>query len=189
MGLAVAVFVVSALALGLGTVAWRLFSRYEIVFTLPVEGDVEIDQPLNVTLEIPLEMTLTEADIDLSRLELPLDTDIFVAGSVELETVIPIATNVKTPMGITLPIKANVPVKVDVPIRQNLHVRERLKLDIDHVHIPVKTKVPVQVDLALRQTFRIATKIDVPIRLRLLLPALRPRAAASEKATQGRDPV
>lgn len=164
----------AALALGL-FVLWLLARRFELVVNIPIDSEVAIAAPVQVAVTVPFETVLTEREIDLTRLEVPLDTDVFIDDVVQLETTMPVATQVATPLGISVPVKADVTLRGSVPIRQTVHVRDRLKLAIDRVQIPIKASVPVQLNVPIEQTFHVRTIVAVPLRLSMLVPLLRRR--------------
>jgi hypothetical protein len=162
--------VLSALAL------WLLSSRFELVVQVPIDSDIAIAGPVHVAVTVPIDLLLTEREIDLTQLEVPLDNDIFIDDMIQLSTTMPVATQVATPLGITVPVNAEVTINGSVPIRQSIRVRDRLKLKLDKLSIPIKASVPVQLTVPLEQTFRVRTIVAVPLRLRMLLPTIRRRS-------------
>lgn len=136
----------------------------------PIESEVRIEEPLNLALVVPIDLVLTEKELDLSHLEIPIDSEVFIDDMIALDIVVPIDSEVETTLGVKVPVKANLPVKMQVPIRQKVRVKDRLTLNLDRFQLALRAEVPVQTQLQLKQTLRVSGMVDVPINQRIQVP-------------------
>jgi hypothetical protein len=147
---------------------------------VPIDTTVAVDEEIAVDLTVPLDIVLTEREIDLSKLEVTIDTDVFVDDQIVIDTIIPIDSEVTTTLGITVPVKMQVPVKAKIPIRQNVRIRDTIKLGMASVRIPLKMNVPVHASIPFKQELRVVGKVKVPISERIRVPirqTMHPRLA------------
>jgi hypothetical protein len=138
--------------------------------SVPIDSDVLIDQPLDVAMDVPIDTVLSEKELDLNQLEIPIDDDVFIDDAVNVETVLPVNTTVTTTLGVKVPVSANIPIKMRVPIRQKLHVKQRLKLALKKVRVPLHMTVPIRTRIPIRQKFRVKGVISAPVEQTLRVP-------------------
>ena len=119
---------------------------------------------------MPIDTVLTERELDLSHLTVPIDTDMFVDDAIDLDTVLPIDTEITTTLGIKVPVKARIPVKMKIPIHQKIHVRDTLVLGVRKLRVPLKLTLPVRVHVPIDQSFHVRGMIHAPIKQRLRVP-------------------
>jgi hypothetical protein len=136
----------------------------------PIDTHMAVDDVVVVSMRVPVDMVLTERELDLSQLEVPIDTDVFVDDSFLIDTKIPIETEVTTTLGIKVPVKMLVPIKTRIPIKQKVHVRDRMKLGIQRLRVPLHLTVPVEARLPIKQTLHVQGEVSVPIKQRLTVP-------------------
>mgnify|MGYP005816815687 CR=1 FL=1 len=130
---------------------------------VPLDAKVSVD-PIDLTLDVPIDTVLTERELDLSQLSIPIDTDVMVDDVIDVQVVVPLDSEVKTALGITVPVKANLPIKLRVPIRQKIHVRDRIAVRPDKFRVPLRTRVPVKLHVKLTDQLRVHGNVEVPIR-------------------------
>ncbi len=148
----------------------RMEVPIKMTIDVPIDSEIDIDQDLPISMNVPIDIVLTERELDLSKLEIPIDTDIFVEDEIELDMVVPIETEVTTTLGITVPVKMRVPIKTKVPIRQKIHVRDTLKLGMKKLRLPLKMNIPVHAVVPLTQRIRVQGKVRAPIDQRISVP-------------------
>jgi hypothetical protein len=141
----------------------------DFVLAVPVDSEMTIDQPITLALDVPIQTVLTEQELDLNQLEVPIG-DIFIEDYVNVEDVVHIETHVETTLGITVPVKADIPIKARFLIRQNVHVKDPLKLNLDKLQIPIRATIPVEATFPLRQTFRVRGMVEVPVKQSIAVP-------------------
>ncbi|HMJ12981.1 MAG TPA: hypothetical protein VK524_16280 [Polyangiaceae bacterium] len=176
----------------LGAVAIDLNEQVDVPLRMnirvPIDSDVRIEQPLELALDVPIDTVLTEKELDLNQLTIPIDQRVFIDDAIDLDVVVPIDTTVTTTLGVRVPVKANLPVKMRVPIKQALHVRDSLRLKLKDVRVPLKMVVPVRAKVALNETFRVRGTIDAPIEQSIRVPlrkTIRPTLGAELPVTVG----
>ena len=147
----------------------RLEVPLDLMLEVPIDSDVSIDQPVRLSLLVPIHTVLTEQEIDLNQLEIPIG-DVFVDDVVDIADVVHIDTQVQTALGISVPVKAAVPIKTKVRIKQALRVVNSVKVQLDKLQIPIHAQIPVETSFQLQQTFRVRGTVQVPIRQSVTIP-------------------
>jgi len=131
---------------------------------MPFEGDVAINQELDLALDVPINMILTERELDLSRLQVPIDTEIFIEDKIAVDFVLPIDTQAQTLLGVTVPVKVDVPIHTKVPVKQKVRVRDTVDISVRELHVPLHATVPVKVKVPVHQTLNVQGTVRAPIR-------------------------
>ncbi len=137
---------------------------------VPIDTKVVVDEDIDVDVIVPIDMVLTQRELDLSNLEVAIDTEVFVDEQIAIDTVIPIDSEVTTAFGIQVPVKMLVPVKANVPIRQKVRIRDTVKVAMRDVRIPLKVNVPVHVTIPFKRELRVVGNVHVPIRELIRVP-------------------
>jgi hypothetical protein len=137
---------------------------------VPIDTQISVQDQIEIALDVPINMVLTERELDLSSLEVPLDTDVMIDDSIDVDIVVPIDTQVTTLLGVTVPVKMNVPIKTKVPIRQKVHVHDMLKVPVRKLHLPFHAVVPIKATLPIAQSFHVKGLVRAPIRDVLSIP-------------------
>lgn len=130
----------------------------------PIEADVLVDQVLDLKVDVPIDLTLTEKELNIEKLQIPLDSELFVDDTLPIETTIPLDTSVKTVFGIRIPVKANIPVKMIVPIKQKIRVKDEITLGVKQLRAPLKIVVPIRAQVPIKQMIHIVGTVKVPIK-------------------------
>jgi hypothetical protein len=151
---------------------------------LPVDAQVSVDQAFDLALDVPIHTVLSEHELRIADLVVPLDTDVFVDDVLQIETTIPLDTHVTTTLGVSVPIKGDLPVRARVPIHQKVHLRDNLSLKVEHLTVPLDATIPVVVHVPFKQDLSVRGRvnaklrepIDVPIRHTLHLNLNEPVA-------------
>ena len=155
--------------------------------TAPVEADVLVDQVLDLNVDVPIDVVLTPKELTLEKLRIPLDTELFVDDTVQIETTLPVKIRVKDEITVAVkdfraPLKMVTPIRAQVPVKQMLHIVGTVKVSIQQT-LPIHVKkvigttisdaVPVSIamgnklPISLEATFDSDVKIEgiVPIQL------------------------
>jgi len=130
---------------------------------MPFEAEVKLDDALNLALEVPIHMTLTERELDLSQLAVPIDTEIFIDDTIAVDLILPIETQAQTLLGVTVPVKIEVPVHTRVPLKQKVRVRDTIKVPVKQLQIPVHIDIPVQLKVPIRDMLHARGTVRVSI--------------------------
>lgn len=140
-------------------------------FTLqvPIDSDVTIDQPVHLSMIVPIQTVLTEKEIDLNQLEVPIG-DVFIDDYMDIEDVVHIDSHVQTALGITVPVRAAIPFKTRIHVKQALRVMNSVKVQLEQLKIPIHASIPVETSFQLKQTFRVRGMIEVPIKQCVSVP-------------------
>ena len=152
----------------------------KLTIDIPIDTEFAVDQNVPVSMTVPLDLVLTERELDLSKLEVPIDTDIYVDDEIDVDALIPIDTEVTTALGIRVPVKMQVPVHTKLPVRQKVHVRDTLHIGLKKLRVPLKMNVPVRATLPLKQRLRVKGNVRAPIDRRIRVPirqTLHPKLA------------
>jgi hypothetical protein len=130
---------------------------------VPIDTDVLVDQTIHVSLEAPIDMPLTDQELSLGRLTIPVDTSILVDDEIPIDIVVPIDSSVSSVLGLSVPVKANLPVRMKVPIKQRVHVKDTLDVAVRDLHARLHVVVPISADLPLKQAIHVTGQVHVPI--------------------------
>jgi hypothetical protein len=137
---------------------------------VPLDAKVMVDEVIRVRTTVPVDMVLTEKELDLSRLEIPIDDSVYVDDVILVDTIVPIDSTATTTLGIEVPVKMNVPIKLKVPVRQKVRVRDTLKLGLKSFRIPFHVDLPVNADVPFKQELTVSGKARVPVRQVVAVP-------------------
>lgn len=152
----------------------------------PVEAEVAVAQDMDLALVVPVQTVLTERELDLRSIEVPIDTELFVDDAIDVDFTLPIDTEVETTLGLRVPVKVDVPIKTRVPIRQKVRVRDTLEIGVPKLRIPLNVKLPVRVKFPLTQTFTVKGRVRAPLHQRIAVPirqTIRPKLGSPIAAT------
>jgi hypothetical protein len=138
--------------------------------SVPIDTAMHVDQMIDVAMTVPVDVVLTERELDLRKLEIPIDTELFIDDQIPIELEIPIDTEVETTLGIKVPVKARIPVKVLVPIRQKVRVRDTLRVGVPKLRVPLHMQVPVKAQVPIKQAVRVTGQVDVPVKQKINVP-------------------
>ena len=130
---------------------------------VPIDTDVFVDQTIHVSLQAPVDVVLTEHELSLDRLTLPIDTSVLVDDEIPIDMVVPIDTSVSSVLGLSVPVKANLPIRMKIPIKQRVHVKDTLDVAVSHLRAPLHLIVPIVADLPIKQGIHVTGEIHVPI--------------------------
>jgi hypothetical protein len=155
------------------------------VIDVPLDAKIMVDDVINVRSKVPVDLMLTEKELDLSRLEVPIDDDIFIDDIIDVETVVPIDSTATTLLGMKVPVKMNVPVKLRVPVRQKIHVRDHVVIGLTRFRLPLHLNVPIVADVPVKQEVHVYGRVQVPVDQTISVP-LKQRL---EVAVPGEVPV
>jgi len=153
---------------------------------VPIDTEVAIDDSLELELNVPIDMVLTERELDMSSLEVPLDTEIFIDDTIAVDFVVPVDTEVTTVLGVKVPVKLNVPIKANVPVKQKVRVRDTLKVPIKKLRLPFHATIPIKLSVPLKKTFRVKGLVKAPLRETIEIPikqTIHPKLAGDLEAT------
>jgi hypothetical protein len=153
---------------------------------VPIDTEIAIDDALELALNVPIEMVLTERELDLSSLEVPLDTEIFIEDTIAVDFVVPVDTEVTTLLGVKVPVKVNVPIKANVPVKQKVRVRDTLKVPIKKLRLPFRATIPIKLSVPLKQSFRVKGMVKAPLRETIEIPikqTIHPKLTGDLEAT------
>ncbi len=159
---------------------------------VPLDAKVMIDEVIPVRTTVPIDMVLTEKELDLSHLEIPIDDSVFIDDNILVDTVVWIDSTATTVAGIAVPVKMRVPIKMQVPVKQKIRVHDRLVLGLKSFRVPFHVDLPVNVDVPLKQEVRVKGQARVPVRqevsipLKQLLDVTVPDAVPVEVTVDGR---
>ena len=129
----------------------------------PVEADVLVDQILDLNVDVPIDVVLTENELTLDKVQVPLNSDVFIDDTLQIETTLPLDTTVKSVMGVPIPIKASIPIKMSVPIKQTIRVKDDVTVDVKHFRAPLKMVMPIRAQVPVKQKLHIVGTVKVPI--------------------------
>jgi hypothetical protein len=130
---------------------------------VPIDTDVFVDQTIHVSLQAPIDVVLTERELSLDRLTLPIDTSVLVDDEIPIDLVVPIDTSVSSVLGLSVPVKANLPIHVKIPIKQRVHIKDTLDVAVSHLRAPLHLVVPIVADLPIKQGIHVTGQVHVPI--------------------------
>jgi hypothetical protein len=131
---------------------------------VPIDTEMSIDQEIEIDLQVPVRTVLTDRELALGTLEVPIDTEVWVDDVVHVEGVVAVDTHVRSVMGMQVPVVGDIPVSMRVPIRQRLRVRDRLQVTVNGLRAPLDLVIPVRTRVPIRETLRIQGSVHVPIR-------------------------
>jgi hypothetical protein len=135
-----------------------------LLLDVPLEAKVLVDEVIKVRTTVPVDMVITEKELDLSRLEIPIDDSVYVDDVILVDTVVAIDSTAETIAGIEVPVKMNVPVKLRVPIKQKVRVRDKLVVGLKSFRLPFHVDLPVNADVPFKQELTVSGKARVPVR-------------------------
>lgn len=141
-----------------------------LVLDVPLDAKVKVEEIIPVRTTVPVDMVLTEKELDLSHLEIPIDDSVFVDDVIVVDTVVWIDSNATTVAGIVVPVKMRVPIKVRVPVKQKIRVHDRLILGLKSFRIPFHADLPVNADVPFKQEMRVSGTAHVPVRQTVSIP-------------------
>ena len=130
----------------------------------PVKADVLVDQVLDLNVDIPIDVVLTEKELNVEKLQIPLDTELFIDDTLQIETKLPVDTTVKSLLGIPIPVKGTIPVKMAVPIKQKIRVKDEITVGVKQFRAPLKIVVPIRAQVPVKQMLHVEGTVSVPIR-------------------------
>jgi hypothetical protein len=148
----------------------RLLLPLKLDLSLPVVATVHVDQLLELSLDVPIRTVLTERELRIEQLEVPLDTEVFIDDVIDINTTLPIDTHVKTSLGLSVPVQAELPIRLKVPLRQKLRVRDSLALHVSKLKVPLEVTIPVKVQLPLKQDLHISGTVQASIKQDVEIP-------------------
>lgn len=158
--------------------------------TVPVDTAMRVDETLEVAATVPIDVVLTERELDLGKLEIPIDTEVYIDATIDVDLEIPFDTEVETTLGVKVPAKGKVPVKAKVPIRQKVRVRDTLHVAVPKLRARLRMQLPVRAQVPIHQSIHVKGEVDVPVKRKLSVPikqVMRPdldhAIAASVKLT------
>lgn len=137
---------------------------------IPIDTEIDIDQKIDVATVVPIELVLTEKELDLSQLMVPIDTEIFVQDEIDVDTVVPIDTKIETTMGIMVPVKARIPLVTKLPIKQKIRVHDTIPVAIKKLRVPLSLRVPVNAQVPIKERFHVRGRVRAPIDQRVRIP-------------------
>jgi hypothetical protein len=137
---------------------------------VPVDTSMRIDQTIDVVMTVPIDVVLTERELDLTKLEIPIDTELYIDDVIPIELVIPIDTEVETALDMKVPVKAKIPVEVKVPIKQKVRVRDTLRVGVPKLRVPLRMQVPVKAQVPIHQDVRVRGEVEVPVKRKVSVP-------------------
>lgn len=137
---------------------------------VPLDAKVLVDETIPVRTTVPIDMVLTEKELDLSRLEIPIDDSVFIDDVILVNTTVPIDSTAETVAGIEVPVKMNVPVKLRIPVKQKVRVRDKLVLGLKSFRIPFHVDLPVNADVPFKQEMRVSGTARVPVNQVVAIP-------------------
>jgi hypothetical protein len=125
---------------------------------------VLVDQVLDLNFEVPIDVMLTQKELNLGKLQIPLDTELFVDETVLIETTLPLDTSVKSLLGASIPVKGSIPIKMSVPIKQKIRVKDQITVDVKQFRAPLKMVIPIRAQVPVKQVLHIVGAVKVPIK-------------------------
>jgi hypothetical protein len=137
---------------------------------VPVDTAMQVNETLEVATTVPIDIVLTERELDLGKLEIPIDTEVYIDDTIDVELEIPFDTEVETTLGLKVPAKGKVPVKAKVPIRQKVRVRDTVRVAVPKLRVPLRMQLPVRAQVPIRQSIHVKGEVDVPVRRKLKVP-------------------
>lgn len=137
---------------------------------VPLDAKVAVDQVIPIRTTVPVDMVLTERELDLSRLEIPIDDSVYVDDVIVVKAVVPIDSTATTVMGVEVPVKMQVPVNLRVPIRQKVRVRDKLVVGLKSFRLPFHVDLPVNADVPFKQELHVSGRARVPVRQEVAIP-------------------
>ena len=158
----------------LGRLSVPLDTAFEVPldFTLdvPLDNEINVADSLELDTKVAIDTVLTEHEIDLSQLQIPIDTDVYVDDSIAVETTVPVDSEVTTLLGVTVPVHMKVPIKTKIPIHQKVHVRDVIQLKTQHARIPLHMTLPVHAKVPLARALHVRGNVRVPVKQRVRVP-------------------
>lgn len=130
---------------------------------VPIDTDVFVDQTIHVSLQAPVDVPLTEHELSLDRLTIPIDTSVLVDDEIPIDLTVPIDATISSVLGVRVPVKGNLPVRMKVPIKQRVHVKDTLDVAVHDLHARLQIVVPIEADLPLKQAIHVTGQVHVPI--------------------------
>jgi hypothetical protein len=141
-----------------------------LTLEVPLDAKVQVDEVIPVRTTVPIDMVLTEKELDLSRLEIPIDDAVYVDDVILVDTIVPIDSTATTVMGVEVPVKMNVPIKLKVPIKQKVRVRDKLVIGLKSFRVPFRVVLPVNADVPFKQEITVSGRARVPVRQVVAIP-------------------
>jgi hypothetical protein len=142
----------------------------DLQLDVPIDTEVSVAQDMDLSLVVPVHTVLTERELDLRSLEVPIDSDLYVDDAINVNFTLPVDTHVETTLGIRVPVKVDVPIKARVPIKQKVHVRDTLKLGVPKLRVPLDVNLPLRVKFPLAQSFKVKGRVRAPLHQRIAVP-------------------
>jgi hypothetical protein len=130
---------------------------------VPIDTTVAVDQVIDVSLQAPVDVVITERELQLDRLTVPIDTSVMVDATIPVDTIVPIDSAVTSVLGLSVPVKANLPIRMAVPIKQPIHIHDTIQLAVTKLHAPLHMTVPITAKVPIKQGIHVTGEIHVPI--------------------------
>jgi hypothetical protein len=155
---------------------------FDEMLTVPLKMDIPVrintafmvQDTLDLSFEIPLDLMLTEKEMPLRNLTIPFNQKLMIRDSLAVDFTIPLDTRIKTNFdkffNIGFPVLGEVPVKIKIPISQELQVQDTITLDAYGYQVPLRTTISFNQRVPINQTLKIDGNIIVPVDQTVSLP-------------------
>jgi hypothetical protein len=130
---------------------------------VPIDTMVMVDQVIDVAMKAPLDVVITERELQLEHLTVPIDTSVLVDDKIPIDTIVPIDSAVTSVLGLSVPVKANLPIHLVVPIKQPVHIHDTIQLAVTQLRAPLHMVVPITAKVPIKQGVHVTGEIHVPI--------------------------
>lgn len=140
------------------------------VMEIYLNEDVMIDEIFDIKTVVPVSIVLTEKEVRLTNLEVPIETDIPIDEMIMVDTVIPIDATLKTYAGFPVKVKGNIPIKAAIPVRQMIHIKKNIVIDLARFKMALNMDLPIAIQAAINQPIKIKSTIPVEINETVKIP-------------------
>ena len=130
---------------------------------IPLDTEVKVSQLIDVAMEVPINLVLTENELHLDTLRVSLDQKVFIDDEIEMDIIIPLDTTITAYGGVPVPVKADIPVHLIVPIKQKVRIKDTVLVKVESFEAPLNIVIPIKAKLPFNETLRVKGDIQIPI--------------------------
>jgi len=141
-------------------------------FDIPFSAKIQVNEVFDVNTTIPISLVLTEKELKLAELVIPIETDFPIDEIILVSTTVPIDTTITTYANVPIKVKGELPINISIPIKQNIHIKKTLLINIEHfkmsldLDLPIKTQVSINQPITASSTvpIKLNSVVDIPIK-------------------------
>lgn len=130
---------------------------------VPISTNIFIDEVFDVEASVPVSISLTENELQLANIAVPIDTYFPIDESIQIDTTVPIDSVISTYGGLPVKVKVDLPIQATIPIKQDIRVKKDLLINLNQFQIDLNFELPINTLVAIKKPIKAASIIPIKV--------------------------